>query len=541
MHRIMRSAWPLQALMILTLMLWQTSVRAAELAGHIIMVKGDVSAQAADGSSRNLKRRDEIYINDTISTGAGSRVQIRFIDNALLALQSDSKLSIHAYQEADADGKGEKALMELVEGGFRTLTGTIGKGNKEAYRVDTPVASIGIRGTMYTTLLAKGKLIAGVWKGGITLSSSQGSFNLGQDADFNFGELGNSGFQGMLEAPQELDSADTSSAIPDDDAIAGDDTQDSSNLPPPDPATTSASQTGLSDRTDNRKIPGPLDQDADSGTEETLQESGNLVHNTQSPDIRLTAEEYTALMNSNHIGSIIVNGQVVTASAFKDGRGEPVFVSVDNDNGTDITRYKGAAAEMLTGIAGIEWGIWNGTTEVPVTQQLDDNSLAVTVIQSPVLWVIANPVPEGNIPTSGVVSFNGNQAIGIDSQGNNLLSASGSFYLDFSDGAISNGFLSAEYADPTGGSQSVGGNFWNADFTGSINRNGRNSASAEMLFNGGYHGENAELDASASQFNGVLIAPDAGAFTGSFQLIDTNGDSAGGIVIWQQQSTSTTQ
>ena len=104
MHRIMRSAWPLQALMILTLMLWQTSVRAAELAGHIIMVKGDVSAQAADGSSRNLKRRDEIYINDTISTGAGSRVQIRFIDNALLALQSDSKLSIHAYQEADADG-----------------------------------------------------------------------------------------------------------------------------------------------------------------------------------------------------------------------------------------------------------------------------------------------------------------------------------------------------------------------------------------------------------------------------------------------------
>ncbi|PIQ38898.1 MAG: hypothetical protein COW58_14700, partial [Thalassolituus sp. CG17_big_fil_post_rev_8_21_14_2_50_53_8] len=214
MHRITRSACLFQAMVILLMMFTLNSARAAELAGHIIMVKGDVTAQAADGSSRNLKRRDEIYPSDTIRTGTGSRVQIRFIDNALLALQENSQLSIHAYQQADADGKGGKVLMELVEGGFRTLTGSIGKGNKEAYRVDTPVASIGIRGTLYSALLAKGQLMAGVWKGGITLSSDQGDFNLGQNADFNFGVLGNTGFQGMLEAPQALDNAD-SDVIPD--------------------------------------------------------------------------------------------------------------------------------------------------------------------------------------------------------------------------------------------------------------------------------------------------------------------------------------
>ncbi|MCD8523390.1 MAG: FecR family protein [Saccharospirillaceae bacterium] len=559
MHRTMRSAWPLPAILILMLMLWQASAHAAELAGHIIMVKGDVSAETADGSRRTLKRRDEIYINDTISTGSDSRVQIRFIDNALLALQADSKLSIHAYQQADADGKGEQALMELVEGGFRTLTGTIGKGNKEAYRVDTPVASIGIRGTMYTTLLAQGKLIAGVWKGGITLSSSQGRFDLGQDADFSFGELGVSGFQGMLNAPKEF-AANETSAIASEDAIAREDTHQDSNLPPPDQADTATPGIVRDSRTDERKIPNPLDQDPDSGSEDTLRESGNLVDNRinpddnngdgnhtgnndtiiTSPDIRLSPEEFTAFMTSTRVGSMIVNDQVVAVSAFKDERGEPVFVSVDNNNGIDITRYNGLSDKRPTGIAGIEWGIWNGSTEAPVIQLLEDDSLTITAVQSPVLWVIASPVREGNIPTSGTVSFAGNEAIGRDSQGNNLLSASGSFDLNFSDGIINNGFLNAEYADSNISNQSIGGNVWSADFTGTINRNGRNSALAEMQFNYGYHGEGAELNTSASQFNGVLVAPDAGAFTGSFQLIDMNGDSAGGIVIWTQQRASET-
>ncbi|MBU2040292.1 MAG: hypothetical protein KKH95_14200, partial [Gammaproteobacteria bacterium] len=61
MHRITRSACLFQAMVILLMMFTLNSARAAELAGHIIMVKGDVTAQAADGSSRNLKRRDEIY------------------------------------------------------------------------------------------------------------------------------------------------------------------------------------------------------------------------------------------------------------------------------------------------------------------------------------------------------------------------------------------------------------------------------------------------------------------------------------------------
>src|SRR5690606_18094074 len=144
---------------------------------------------------------------------------------------------------------------------------------------------------------------------------------------------------------------------------------------------------------------------------------------------------------------------------------------------------------------------------------------------------------EGNIPTSGSVYFGGTQALGTDSKGNALLSASGNFDLDFSTGIVSNGFLSADYADGSGG-QSIGGNFWNADFTGTIRAggaNGKNTALVQMQFGTGYHGESSALDAVASQFSGVLVAPSGGVFAGSFNLIDMDGNSAAGIVVWPQQ------
>src|SRR5690606_24291281 len=97
----------------------------------------------------------------------GSRVQIRFIDNALLALQENSRLNIREYHLAQEGAEQSKVLMELVEGGFRTLTGSIGKGNEQAYQVTTPVASIGIRGTLYSLLVQSNQLTAGVWQGGI--------------------------------------------------------------------------------------------------------------------------------------------------------------------------------------------------------------------------------------------------------------------------------------------------------------------------------------------------------------------------------------
>jgi hypothetical protein len=46
-------------------------------------------------------------------------------------------------------GKKDKILFKLAAGGMRALTGSIGKKDHDAYAVNTPVATIGIRGTEY--------------------------------------------------------------------------------------------------------------------------------------------------------------------------------------------------------------------------------------------------------------------------------------------------------------------------------------------------------------------------------------------------------
>ncbi|WP_157730016.1 FecR domain-containing protein [Bacterioplanes sanyensis] len=187
----------------LTLLLAWVPAQASELAGRVIMVRGDVTAIDAEGAARSLGRRDPVYVTDTLRTAADGKVQIRFVDNALLALKPNTELRISTYQVTPGESGGT-ILMELVEGGFRTLTGSIGKGDKSDYEVRTPVASIGIRGTLYSIMLQEQALLAGVWEGAIALSSDIGQFELGAGADFNFAVLDESGFSGLLAPPTEL-------------------------------------------------------------------------------------------------------------------------------------------------------------------------------------------------------------------------------------------------------------------------------------------------------------------------------------------------
>lgn len=178
---------------------------SADLAGKIIMARGEVQAINESGVIRTLKRRDSIFSHEIIKTGKSSRVQIRFIDNALLALKENSELSIKSYVYNEVKNNDNQVLMELLTGGFRTLTGKIGKGNKEAYKVKTPVASIGIRGTLYDIQIAADKIYAGVWKGGIALKTQQGDFDLGINANFDFAEISaTGGFTGLLTPPESL-------------------------------------------------------------------------------------------------------------------------------------------------------------------------------------------------------------------------------------------------------------------------------------------------------------------------------------------------
>ena len=124
----------------------------AQSIGRVTGLRGLLTATGVDGSSRVLRRRSYIRQGDTLTTDIKGGAQVRFNDGAQIALRRDSSLRIDEYRWQGREDGQEKAILNLVKGGFRTITGAIGKVNKANYRVSTPFATIGIRGTHYALM-----------------------------------------------------------------------------------------------------------------------------------------------------------------------------------------------------------------------------------------------------------------------------------------------------------------------------------------------------------------------------------------------------
>jgi hypothetical protein len=115
-------------------------------AGSIDFSIGNVVATGADGRSRPLAKGAELNSGDRIVTNDG-RAQIRFADGAYVSLQPNTDFAIREFRyEGRTDGS-ERGIFGLLKGAMRTVTGAIGRVNRAAYEIQTPTATIGIRGT----------------------------------------------------------------------------------------------------------------------------------------------------------------------------------------------------------------------------------------------------------------------------------------------------------------------------------------------------------------------------------------------------------
>jgi len=125
-----------------------THVFAAPGAGEVVTVAGRASAATEDGDVRKLGRGAAVNAGDTVVTSSNSYVRMKFIDGAAVVLRPNSRFHIEEYKLAEKE-EDNRSFFNLVKGGFRAVTGAIGKRNRRGYRVRTAVATIGIRGTEY--------------------------------------------------------------------------------------------------------------------------------------------------------------------------------------------------------------------------------------------------------------------------------------------------------------------------------------------------------------------------------------------------------
>lgn len=147
-------------------------------AASIDFSTGNVMAVNAAGAQRPLTKGAEVSNGDTIRTGDGGRAQLRFSDGGMVSLQPQTELRIDNYQYAGKEDGQEKGFFSLLKGGMRTITGLVGRGNRDNYKVTTSVATIGIRGTEYTAKLGDGVLHINTGEGAIEVCSTGGCLTL---------------------------------------------------------------------------------------------------------------------------------------------------------------------------------------------------------------------------------------------------------------------------------------------------------------------------------------------------------------------------
>ncbi len=120
------------------------AVHAATLAGTVMESQGQVQVAGKRPSGKM-----EVYQGDQIVTGNDGELLVRMTDGTTMAVRPDSEIRVEQYRFENDTRKNEdnNLFVHLAKGGLRMVTGLIGKRNPKGFKVGTPTATIGVRGT----------------------------------------------------------------------------------------------------------------------------------------------------------------------------------------------------------------------------------------------------------------------------------------------------------------------------------------------------------------------------------------------------------
>lgn len=155
--------------------------------GTVDLLSGTVTVTTLQGVPRDITVGMALQAGDVIKTADESEAHANMADGAYLAIRANSTIKITAYA-ANGNSR-DKSWIDLVTGSLRTVTGWIAKTRPQGYRINTPTATIGVRGTdheviYYRTEDAETEAEAGthnvVYEGATILETPRGRVNISQ-------------------------------------------------------------------------------------------------------------------------------------------------------------------------------------------------------------------------------------------------------------------------------------------------------------------------------------------------------------------------
>jgi fibronectin-binding autotransporter adhesin len=119
------------------------SAGAPKIIGHISKLAGSATC-IRNGVSIILNNGDDVQKGDVVQSGSNSTVGITFIDGTVFGLSSNARMVLNE-MVYDPNGSNNSSLLSLVAGTISFVAGETAKHGD--MKVDTPVATMGIRGT----------------------------------------------------------------------------------------------------------------------------------------------------------------------------------------------------------------------------------------------------------------------------------------------------------------------------------------------------------------------------------------------------------
>lgn len=141
----------------------------ADAVGEVSLVLGRAWLETSQGRIQ-ISAGTSVRASDRILTESNGHVHIRFVDQALLSVRPDSRLEIVQYDFNPDQPQRSAIKLNLEEGITRSISGQGASSARERFRLNTPIAAIGVRGTDFVVSAAPGTVRALVNEGAIVMA-----------------------------------------------------------------------------------------------------------------------------------------------------------------------------------------------------------------------------------------------------------------------------------------------------------------------------------------------------------------------------------
>lgn len=154
-------------------------ISAQAAGGQVYVVSGNVFVTQGRNPAHQVVNSEAIVPDTLISTGDKSAALLKFADGQIITMHANSALHVFDYRYDAQRAEASSIVLSMFKGGMRFVTGLIGQRRKQSFRLLTPNATIGIRGTEFMVTMVNNSMYSQVLTGNIAMINGAGSVVLG--------------------------------------------------------------------------------------------------------------------------------------------------------------------------------------------------------------------------------------------------------------------------------------------------------------------------------------------------------------------------